>query len=151
MRIVVDDLTGAELIDLLGGHLADMHEHSPEDSVHALDLDGLREPEVTVWTIWDENTLAGCGALKELDLAHGEIKSMRTAPAMRRRGVGALMLGHILTEARTRGYDRLSLETGTADFFSPAHRLYQRHGFHRCPPFADYAEDPHSIFMTLAL
>ncbi|RDI64741.1 GNAT family N-acetyltransferase [Nocardia pseudobrasiliensis] len=151
MRIVVDDVTGAELIDLLGGHLADMYEHSPEDSVHALDLDGLRKPEVTLWTIWDENTLAGCGALKELDPTHGEIKSMRTAPVVRRRGVGALMLGHILAEARTRGYDRVSLETGTAEFFSPARRLYERHGFRPCPPFADYAEDPHSIFMTLAL
>ncbi|MFI5779719.1 GNAT family N-acetyltransferase [Nocardia sp. NPDC051570] len=151
MRILVDDVTGAELIDLLGSHLADMHEHSPEDSVHALDLDDLRKPEVTVWTLRDGDALAGCGALKELDPTHGEIKSMRTAPNFRRRGIGARMLTHLIAEARTRGYDRLSLETGTAEFFSPAHRLYEHHGFRFCPPFADYAEDPHSVFMTLPL
>ncbi|MCM6774258.1 GNAT family N-acetyltransferase [Nocardia sp. CDC159] len=151
MRIVVDEVTGAELIDLLSSHLAEMHEHSPEDSVHALDLDALRKPDVTVWSVWDGDTLAGCGALKELDPTHGEIKSMRTVPAFQRRGVGALVLNHLIGEARTRGYTRLSLETGTPEFFSPARRLYTRHGFQPCPPFADYTEDPYSVFMTLPL
>ncbi|MBF6329656.1 GNAT family N-acetyltransferase [Nocardia transvalensis] len=151
MRIVVDDVTGAEMIGLLGQHLADMHAHSPEDSVHALDLDGLRKPEVTVWTVWEGDALAGCGALKELDPTHGEIKSMRTAAGFQRRGVASLLLDHIVDQARDRGYDRLSLETGADAFFAPAVRLYHRHGFRLCPPFADYVEDPHSVFMTLAL
>ncbi|WP_280385159.1 GNAT family N-acetyltransferase [Nocardia wallacei] len=151
MRIVPDDLTAAAVVALLSEHLGEMRANSPRDSVHALDLDGLRKPEVTFWSVWDGDRLAGCGALKELDPTHGEIKSMRTATDHRGRGVGSLLLRHILATARERGYRRLSLETGAQQFFSPAHRLYERHGFRRCPPFADYLEDPHSIFMALAL
>ncbi|WP_280268347.1 GNAT family N-acetyltransferase [Nocardia wallacei] len=151
MRIVPDDLTAAAVVALLSEHLGEMRANSPRDSVHALDLDGLRKPEVTFWSVWDGDRLAGCGALKELDPTHGEIKSMRTATDHRGRGVGSLLLRHILATARERGYRRLSLETGAQQFFSPAHRLYERHGFRRCPPFADYLEDPHSIFMALDL
>jgi putative acetyltransferase len=151
MRIEVDDLTRPEVHALLAEHLQGMLALSPAESVHALDLDGLRAPGMTFWTAWDEDGLAGCGALKELASDHGEIKSMRTPVGRRRRGAGRRMLDHILDEARRRGYARLSLETGTAEAFKPAHRLYERAGFSFCGPFGPYREDPHSIFMTRTL
>ncbi|MEU8898064.1 GNAT family N-acetyltransferase [Nocardia sp. NPDC048505] len=150
-RITVDDLTGPDIAALLTAHLADMHVHSPEDSVHALDLDALRKPEITFWSAREHGELVGCVALKELDPTHGEIKSMRTAAGHTGRGIAAALLTHLVAAARARGYQRLSLETGTAEFFAPAVRLYQRHGFELCPPFADYAPDPHSVFLTLRL
>lgn len=151
MDIKVDDLTGPEIHALLAEHLHDMHQLSPPESVHALDLDGLRRPDITFWTVWSGGELLGCGALKDLGARHGEIKSMRTAAAHRRRGVARVMLEHILAEAERRGYDRLSLETGSMAAFAPAHRLYERFGFAYCGPFADYPEDPNSLFMTRAL
>ena len=114
-------------------------------------MEGLRAPEITFWCVWENDELVGCGALKELGPEHGEIKSMRTANAYRRKGVAALMLRHILAEARRRSYQRLSLETGSMAAFAPAHALYTRFGFQDCEPFADYVKDPNSIFMTLAL
>ncbi|MEV0246202.1 GNAT family N-acetyltransferase [Nocardia sp. NPDC050712] len=149
--IAVDDLTGPDIAALLTQHLADMHAHSPEDSVHALDLVELRKPEITFWSARDGGALLGCTALKELDPTHGEIKSMRTATGHTGRGIAAALLGHLLAEARARGYARLSLETGATEFFAPAVRLYQRHGFEFCDPFADYAADPHSLFLTRTL
>ena len=147
-----DDLSGPEIAELLGEHLNDMHVHSPPESVHALDLNELRKPEITFWSIWsDRDELVGCGALKELDETHGEIKSMRTRAAFRGQGAGKLMLRHILDEARRRGYGRLSLETGSMAAFDPARRLYRSHGFEYCGPFADYILDPNSVFMTLEL
>ncbi|GAB2449893.1 GNAT family N-acetyltransferase [Nocardia tengchongensis] len=151
MRIEVDDLTGPEVIGLLEAHVAEMLANSPEDSMHALDVAALRKPEITFWSAWDGGALAGCGAIKELDPAHGEIKSMRTTAAYRGRGVASQLLRHILAEAGARGYRRLSLETGSSEFYLPAVRLYERYGFEHCGPFADYAEDPHSVFMTRAL
>ena len=124
---------------------------SPPESVHALDLDGLRKPEITFWTAWSGSTLLGCGALKELTPVHGEIKSMRTASAHRRKGVARAVLTHIIEEARRRSYARLSLETGAMQAFEPAQRLYGSFGFANCPPFAGYTEDPNSVFMTRAL
>ncbi|MFF0634794.1 GNAT family N-acetyltransferase [Nocardia sp. NPDC004151] len=151
MRIVVDDLTGPEVIGLLEAHVAEMLANSPEDSMHALDVAARRKPEITFWSAWDGTELAGCGALKELDPTHGEIKSMRTTAGYRGRGVASQMLRHILAEAEARGYARLSLETGSSEFYRPAVRLYERYGFEHGGPFADYAEDPHSVFMTRAL
>lgn len=151
LRITLDDLSSPEIADFLAEHIKDMLSVSPPESKHALDLEGLRRPEIAFWTVWDGDTLAGCGALKALDAAHGEIKSMRTAPAYRGRGVGSLMLRHIIREAERRGYRRLSLETGSMAFFEPARRLYTRHGFTYCPPFGNYREDPNSVFMTLSL
>ncbi|APB00050.1 putative N-acetyltransferase YsnE [Nocardia seriolae] len=148
---MIDDLTGAEVIGLLEAHVAEMLANSPEESMHALDLEGLRKPEITFWSVWDGDTLGGCGALKELDPTHGEIKSMRTAAELRGRGVAGQLLRHIIAEARARGYERLSLETGAPEFYLPAVRLYERHGFEHCGPFADYTADPHSVFMTLPL
>ncbi|MTE13618.1 GNAT family N-acetyltransferase [Nocardia aurantiaca] len=151
MRIMVDDLTGAEVIELLATHVAEMLENSPEESMHALDVAALRKPAITFWSAWEGDALAGCGALAELDPKHGEIKSMRTAAAYRGRGVASQVLRHILAEAAGRGYDRVSLETGSSEFYLPAVRLYERYGFERCGPFAEYTEDPHSVFMTRAL
>lgn len=150
-EIRVDDLRGPEIAALLEEHLADMRRISPPESVHALDLDQLRRPEITFWAVWDGGTLAGCGALKQLDPVHGEIKSMRTARTHRRRGVAAAMLTHLVAEARRRGYARLSLETGSMAEFEPARRLYASFGFEPCGPFADYGPDPNSAFMTLVL
>ena len=128
-----------------------MYELSPPESVHALDLDKLRSPDITFWTVWDGTELVGCGALKELDPTHGEIKSMRTPKALRRRGAGKAVLTRIVEEARDRGYTRLSLETGSQEGFRPAQRLYESFGFTCCGPFGSYLPDPNSVFMTLAL
>ena len=151
MEIREDDMRRAEILALLEEHLADVARHSPPESVHALDVDELRAPEVTLWTAWEAGELLGCGALKEIAPRHGEIKSMRTARAHLRRGVGARILEHLIEEARRRSYRRLSLETGSMKAFAPARRLYARFGFEPCPPFADYRPDPYSVYMTLAL
>jgi putative acetyltransferase len=151
MQIRLDDLSGLEIRALLDEHLRDMALLSPPESVHALDLDGLRSPEITFWTAWSNGDLLGCGALKELTPLHGEIKSMRTSVAHRRRGVARAILRHILQEAEKRSYQRLSLETGSMDGFQPAQQLYQSFGFAYCPPFADYKPDPNSVFMTRTL
>lgn len=148
MQIRIDDLTSPEIAELLNEHLTDMYASSPPESVHALDLSKLRKPEITFWSAWDNNNLLGCGALKELDPTQGEIKSMRSANRFRGMGVGKKMLEHILAVAKERNYQRLSLETGTVDFFLPARKLYERYGFEYCGPFADYQEDPYSAFMT---
>ena len=151
MKIRVDDLSGPEIQALLEEHLAQMHAESPPESVHALDLDKLRRPEITFWTAWDEGELVGCGALKMLDATHGEIKSMRTPNGQRRRGAGRAMLAHIIATARDRGMTRLSLETGTQEAFKPARTLYASFGFAETSPFADYVLDPCSAFMTMTL
>jgi len=150
-RIVEDDLSGAPIRNLLEVHFAGMLANSPAESCHFLDFEGLNAPDVTFWSFHCDGELAGCGALKMLDAKHGEIKSMRTADGFLRQGVAARMLEHILAEARVRGLERLSLETGSAAAFEPALALYRRHGFHDCPPFADYKPDPFSRFMTRAL
>lgn len=146
-----DDLLGPQIAALLQAHLDTMALHSPPESRHALDLDGLRTPDVAFWCVWDGDDLMGCGALKQLDRRHGEIKSMHTAAAQRGRGLGAMMVRHIIDEARRRGYARLSLETGSMAAFAPARGLYARFGFALCGPFADYRPDPNSVFMALPL
>ena len=151
MRIIVDDLSGSEIRALLETHFAGMLASSPPESCHFLDFDGLNAPDVTFWSIWDGHALAGCGALKALTPEHGEVKSMRTHADHLRKGTGAAMLRHIISQARQRGYVGLSLETGSSDAFAPARALYEAYGFEYCPPFGDYAEDPFSRFMTLAI
>ncbi len=146
-----DDLSGPEIVALLQTHQDDQALRSPSNSNHTLDLDGLRAPDVTLWSAWQEGALLGCGALKEIAPGHGEIKSMHTAAEHRGKGVAARLVEHILAEAQRRGYQRLSLETGSAESFTPARALYARFGFRDCPPFADYPEDPYSAFMTLEL
>lgn len=151
MNIRIDDLRGPEIRALLQDHLDAMHEHSPPESVHALDLDALRHPSIRFWTAWEGAQLLGCGAIKQLDAEHAELKSMRTATAHLRKGVARAMLDHILAASRARGFVRLSLETGTAGAFAPARQLYASTGFVECGPFGGYALDPHSVFMTKAL
>jgi putative acetyltransferase len=151
MVIRTDDLQHPAIHALLNEHLQNMYELSPPESVHALDLDKLRGSNITFWTAWEGDSLLGCGAVLELDQKHGEIKSMRTPIAHRRKGAGRAILAHIIEVAKERGYERLSLETGTAEAFKPAQRLYESFGFVYCGPFGEYKQDPHSVFMTLRL
>ena len=147
----MDDLTGPEIANLLSEHLRSLAEITPPESRHALNLDELRRPDVIFWSAWSGPDLVGCGALKEIDPYHGEVKSMRTAKASLRKGVASRVLQQIISEAKRRGYRRLSLETGSKDAFEPARRLYSKFGFRPCPPFNGYIEDPISTFMTLEL
>ena len=151
MEIKRDDLTGKEIAELINCHLNSMAMHSPPESIHALNLKELNKPCVTFWSVWEGNELVGCGALKELSKNHGEIKSMKTSPNYLRRGVAKRMLEHIINVAKERNYKKLSLETGSLDAFKPAQKLYEGFGFSYCAPFADYKEDPNSVFMTKEL
>jgi putative acetyltransferase len=151
MRIEIDDPAAPDVKALLEEHLRNMHELSPPESVHALDISRLKGGDITFWTAREGDALLGCGALKEIDSTHGEVKSMRTTRAVRRKGVGRSILSHILTVARSRGYKRLSLETGSIQAFMPAQKLYESFGFTYCGPFADYRPDPNSVFMTKEL
>ncbi|MEG7356916.1 GNAT family N-acetyltransferase [Bacillus inaquosorum] len=151
MLIKIDNVTGHEVISFVNEHLHSMTLKSPPESIHALDAERLRGPEMTFWSAWEGNELAGCGALKELDSRHGEIKSMRTSASHLRKGVAKQILQHILEKARERGYERVSLETGSMASFKPARKLYENFGFQYCEPFADYVEDPNSVFMTKKL
>jgi putative acetyltransferase len=151
LRILLDDLTGEAIASFLRAHLEHMKAVTPLESVHALDLAGLRAPEITFWSVWVGDELVGCGALKELDARNGEVKSMRTAEAHRRKGIATRMLEHIESEAIRCGYDSLKLETGAMPEFAAGRALYARHGFVRCGAFGDYTDDPNSVFMTKAL
>ena len=153
MRLTIreDDPTAGPAAGLIRAHLEHAELHSPSTSIHALGADSLIAPDITFWTIWADDALAGCGALKELDRRHGELKSMHTAEAFRGNGIAGRMAAHIIDEARRRSYQRLSLETGSMDGFAPARALYGRLGFEYCPPFAYYRLDPNSVFMTLDL
>lgn len=151
LQIREDNLTGKKIIDLLREHLENMHEITPPGSVHALNVEALRSPHITFWTAWEGDELLGCGALKELDARSGEVKSMRTAKAHRRRGIASKILEHMINEAKQRGYDCLNLETGALPEFAPARALYVRYGFEYRGPFAEYTDDPNSVFMTKKL
>ncbi|PKQ88665.1 GNAT family N-acetyltransferase [Paenibacillus sp. FSL K6-1122] len=148
MEIKVDDLSGVQVKALIAEHLQGMAADSPPESIHALNLDGLKEPEITFWCAWEGDDLLGCGAIKELDPEHAELKSMRTASAHLRKGVARKILAHIMEVATDRGYKRISLETGSMDSFIPARKMYEDFGFEYCEPFADYVLDPNSTFMT---
>jgi len=151
MRIILGDLSDPRVIALLQIHLTSARSATAPGSAHALDLSGLQSPDISFWAIWDDEMLLGIGALKRLSADHGEIKSMHTAQSMRRCGVGSAMLQHLIATARASGMSRLSLESGSWDYFRPAHALYKSHGFVDCPPFADYVLDPNSVFMSLEL
>lgn len=151
MRTVVGDFSDPRVIALLKVHLTSARAETAPGSAHALDLTELQSPDISFWTIWDGETLLGTGALKRLSADHGEVKSMHTAESGRRRGVGSAMLRHIIAVARASGMSRLSLETGSWDYFRPARAFYRSHGFLECPPFGDYMPDPNSVFMSLNL
>ena len=151
MHIKVDDLYGREIRELLQEHLRSMALHSPPGSMHALPIEALQQRDVTFWSAYEDGALLGCAALKEMSAEHAEIKSMRTSPSHLRKGVAKKLLAHLLAEAKRRSYRRLSLETGSGKAFEPARKLYVSFGFAYCEPFADYVEDPHSVFMTKQL
>ncbi len=152
LQIRLDDLSDPRIEAFMQEHLQDMYAVSPPESVHALDMDQLRQPGITFWSAWlpgaDGGTLVGTGALKRLDADHAELKSMRTSARHRGQGIARQVLAHLLHEARTRGFTRVSLETGPQPFFEPARQLYFQHDFVECGPFADYGPDPYSFFMT---
>jgi putative acetyltransferase len=159
MLIREGDLDHPQVLALLQEHLRAMHAQSPPESVHALDLRGLQSARIRFFTAWQERNklslddamLMGCAALARLDATNAELKSMRTAQAFRRQGVASVLLEHLVLVAKQSGYQRLSLETGAQATFAPARQLYLQHGFQQCAPFADYSDDPNSVFMTLAL
>ena len=152
LQIRLDDLSDPRIEAFMQEHLQDMYAVSPPESVHALDMDQLRQPGIAFWSAWlpgtDGGTLVGTGALKRLDADHAELKSMRTSARHRGQGIARQVLAHLLHEARTRGFTRVSLETGPQPFFEPARQLYFQHDFVECGPFADYGPDPYSFFMT---
>jgi len=149
MEIKIDDLSGGEVVSLLEEHLADMYATSPAESVHALDVEALKSPNITFFSAWIENSIAGCIAIKTLSDSDAEIKSMRTAQSLRGKGVASILLEHAINFAKENGYTRISLETGTQDFFLPARKLYKKYGFQECGPFSTYELDPNSLFMML--
>jgi putative acetyltransferase len=151
VRIIRADFSDPRVVDLLQMHLTSARAETAPGSAHALDLTGLQSSDIGVWTIWDDETLLGVGALRRLSADHGEVKSMHTAQSLRRRGAGSAMLRHIIATAKANGMSRLSLETGSWDYFLPAQALYRSHGFVECRPFADYVLDPNSVFMSLDL
>ena len=151
MRIIQDGLSDPRVIGLLQTHVSSARAQTAPGSAHALDLAGLKSSDISVWTMWEDETLVGVGALKRLSADHGEVKSMHTARAMRGKGAGSAMLRHIIAAAKVAGLKRLSLETGSWEYFDRARRLYRKHGFVECPPFADYVLDPNSVFMSLEL
>jgi len=150
-RIVKGDLSDPRVIELLQMHVTRARAETARGSAHALDVTGLQAPDIILWTIWDDESLLGAGALKRLSANHGEVKSMYTAESARGKGVGSAMLRHIIATARDSGMSRLSLETGSWDYFRPAREFYKRHGFLECPPFGDYLLDSNSVFLTMDL
>lgn len=151
MQITTGDLNNPKLQSLLAYHFEDLQLKSAPETSFVLDLSALRKPNITIYTAWEGDELVGCGAIKELDPKHGEIKSMRTAPGHLRKGVAKALVQHMITEAKQRKYNRLSLETGTAAAFADAQRLYQGCGFEKCEPFADYVSHEDNMFMTIKL
>ncbi len=144
-------LDDPRVVALLEHHLRTARAATAPGSAHALDLSGLRHPSITFWSAWEGEALVGVAALKALDATHGEVKSMHVAEVARGRGVGGALVEHVVAVARARGMGRLSLETGSWDYFAPARALYVRHGFVPCGPFGDYRPDPHSAFYTRTL
>ncbi|MDP2569479.1 GNAT family N-acetyltransferase [Photobacterium damselae subsp. piscicida] len=151
MDIKIDNLSDGKVLLLLEEHLADMYATAPPESVHALDVDELKSKDVTFFSCWLGYELMGCVAIKELTQTHAELKSMRTVSASRKLGVATNLLNHIIDTSRARGYQKLSLETGSDEYFKAARNLYEKFGFIYCEPFADYQPNPHSEFMTLLL
>jgi putative acetyltransferase len=151
MQFVEGNFDHPEVLALLDTHVTRARAETGRGSAHALDLSGLKTPDIRFWSLWDGDRLIGLGALKTLSSDHGEVKSMHTAEQARQKGAGSAMLDHILGQAREMGLSRVSLETGSWDYFVPARAFYRRHGFVECGPFADYKPDPNSVFMTRML
>ena len=151
MIIKIDDLHGPEIAQLLQEHLDHMHSVSPAASVHALDIEALRRPDITFWSAWEDHHLCGCGAIKKINAEYAELKSMRTAKEYQRQGVALNILNTVIIEAKARGYKKLYLETGSQPAFAPARTMYLNRRFKLCEPFEGYIHDENSVFMSLDL
>ena len=151
MKSIEGNFEHLKVNDLLVKHFKELKSVSPEGSAHVLDISGLKDPSIKFWSIWEENTLIGCGALKFLDENHGEFKSIRVVDDYRKKGYGFKIINHLIEEAKKLNVKKLSLETGSGDFFLPARKLFQKVGFEKCSPFAHYKEDTNSCYMSLDL
>jgi len=151
MKSIEGNFEHPKVNDLLIKHFKELKSVSPEGSAHVLDISGLKDPSIKFWSIWEENTLIGCGALKFLDENHGEFKSIRVIDDFRKKGYGFKIINHLIEEAKKLNVKRLSLETGSGNFFLPARKLFQKVGFEKCSPFAHYKEDTNSCYMSLDL
>ena len=151
MKSIEGNFEHLKVNDLLVKHFKELKSVSPEGSAHVLDISGLKDSSIKFWSIWEENTLIGCGALKFLDENHGEFKSIRVIDDFRKKGYGFKIINHLIEEAKKLNVKKLSLETGSGDFFLPARKLFQKVGFEKCSPFAHYKEDTNSCYMSLDL
>jgi len=151
MKSVEGNFDNLKVNDLLKKHFIELRSVSPEGSTHVLDIDGLKDPSIKFWSLWENNKLIGCGALKFLEKNHGEFKSIRVADEFKKKGVGERIINHLIEEAKKLKISKLSIETGAGEFFLPARNLFSKFGFKKCPPFAHYKEDPNSCYYTLNL
>ena len=151
MKSIEGNFDNLEVNDLLKKHFIELRSVSPAGSTHVLDIDGLKDPSIKFWSLWEDNKLIGCGALKFLEKEHGEFKSIRVADEFRKKGIGERIINHLIEEAKKLKISKLSIETGSGDFFLPARNLFSKFGFKTCPPFAHYKDDPNSCYYTLNL
>ena len=151
MKSIEGNFDNSEVNDLLKKHFVELRSVSPAGSTHVLDIDGLKDPSIKFWSLWENNELIGCGALKFLEKNHGEFKSIRVADQFRKKGIGERIINHLIEEAKKLKISKLSIETGSGDFFLPARNLFSKFGFKTCPPFAHYKDDPNSCYYTLNL
>ena len=151
MKSIEGNFENSEVNELLNKHFIELRTVSPEGSAHVLDIEGLKDKSIKFWSLWDNNKLIGCGALKFLEKNHGEFKSIRVADKFRRSGIGEKIIKHLIEEAKKLEISKLSIETGAGDFFIPARKLFSKFGFKKCIPFAHYKEDPNSCYFTLNL
>ena len=149
MKSIEGNFDNSEVNELLLNHFKELRSVSPEGSTHVLDIPGLKDPSIKFWSIWEDSKLVGCGAIKLFDQKHGEFKSIRVTNEFRKKGYGEKILKHLLIKAKNLNLRKLSIETGSGEFFKPARELFQKIGFKKCPPFANYKEDPNSCYMNL--
>ena len=149
MKSIEGNFDNLEVNDLLKKHFIELRSVSPAGSTHVLDIDGLKDPSIKFWSLWENNKLIGCGALKFLEKGHGEFKSIRVADEFRKKGIGERIINHLIEEAKKLEISKLSIETGAGEFFAPARKLFKKFGFKKCKPFAHYKEDPNSCYYNL--
>ena len=151
MKSIEGNFNKPEVNKLLISHFIELSSVSPVDRGHVLDIPGLKNPNIKFWSLWENDQLIGCGALKFLDKEHGELKSIRVADSFRRKGNGFKVINHLINEAKELNIKKISLETGTGNFFTPARKLFDKCGFKVCEPFAHYKKDPDACYMSLLL
>ena len=151
LKSIEDNFDNLEVHDLLSKHFIELRAASPEGSAHVLDISGLKDSSIKFWSLWQNEILMGCGALKFLDKEHGEFKSIRIHDNFRKKGNGIKVANHLINEAKKLNIKRLSIETGAGDFFKPARKLFKHCGFETCKPFAHYKEDINSVYLTMII